>query len=50
MRIIGKINGLLGIVAILVVATYWFDLDNLLIKKMEPKLRQLATLKKSLKA
>ena len=50
MRLLGKINTVLGVMAIAVVATYWFDLDNLMIKKAEPKLRQLAELKKAMKA
>lgn len=50
MRLLGKINTVLGVVAVAVVAIYWFDLDNLMIKKAEPKLRQLAELKKAMKA
>lgn len=50
MRLFRKVNSVLGGVAIVVAVTYWFDLDNLLIRKSEPFLRKLAVLKKMTKA
>jgi hypothetical protein len=45
-ELLKKTTTLLGVAGLAVLAIYWFDLDDAMIRKSEPMMRKMAAIKK----